>query len=63
MNKNDKTNENNWSNQLLMDIPINSTFMRYKILNFMKKWFLNHIIQTDFQYKGTVKKILDYEKE
>ena len=32
----------------------NGKFLDEKVLEFMKKWFLNHILHTDMQYKDYV---------
>ena len=45
-----------------LESQFNSVFLHGKVLNFMKKWFLNHIIQTDSKYKQTIKKYLDNKK-
>lgn len=44
--------DHNYFNKVLFD----------KITNFMKKWFLSHILQTDKEYKETVKTYLNSNK-
>jgi hemerythrin-like metal-binding protein len=42
-----------------LEISYNSPFLMNKLIGFMKKWFLFHIIQTDSQYKDDVTKIIN----
>lgn len=40
-----------------LEQTFNSPLLFVKLLEFMKKWFLSHIIKTDYLYKEDIKKI------
>jgi len=43
---------------LKQELDYNNPVLNEKITSFMKKWFLNHIIQSDKEYQKTVTKYL-----
>ncbi len=40
------------------ELSFDSTFLLEKLIDFMKKWFLSHIMHTDYLYKEEVKKLM-----